>query len=153
MVTHSFTVKKFLLEADEEMIQLYNHLIVVFSNEAFGKLPDRIEIITLLEGEKYTFSPTMNNVTQGMMYLEYMKDLLQHPNDYSKTNSLTECRSCPFTHKCKDSLNSFRETKVQMRVICTDCIKKIDILLIFFREVQDEISSVILYYSMKGVKK
>ena len=108
--THSFTVKKFLLEADEEMIQLYYHLMVVFSNEAFGKLPDRIEIITLLEGEKYTFSPTMNNVTQGIMYLEYMKDLLQHPNDYSKTNSLTECRSCPFTHKCKDSQNSVKET-------------------------------------------
>jgi hypothetical protein len=105
---HSFTVKKFLVEADEEMIQLYYHLIVVFSNEAFGKLPDRIEIITLLEGEKYTYSPTMNNVTQGIMYLEYMKDLLQHPNDYSKTNSLTECRSCSFTQKCKDSSNSFK---------------------------------------------
>ncbi|WP_338472766.1 PD-(D/E)XK nuclease family protein [Niallia sp. XMNu-256] len=107
--THSFTVKKFLVEADEEMIQLYNHLMVVFSSEAFGKLPDRIEIITLLEGEKYTFSPTMNNVTQGIMYLKDMKNLLQHPNDYSKTNSLTECRSCSFTHKCKGGQNNFIE--------------------------------------------
>ena len=31
--THSFTVKKFLLEADEEIIQLYYHVMVVFSNE------------------------------------------------------------------------------------------------------------------------
>lgn len=107
--TGSFTIKKFLVEADEEMIQLYNHLMVVFSKEAFGKLPERIEIITLLEGKKYTFSPTMNHVTQGIMYLNYMKNLLQHPNNYSKTNSLTECRSCPFTHKCKDSPNSFKE--------------------------------------------
>ncbi|WP_257351024.1 hypothetical protein [Pseudalkalibacillus decolorationis] len=106
--TYSFTVKKFLVEADEEMIQLYNHLMVVFSNEAFGKLPEKIEINTLLEGKKYTFSPTMNNVAQGNMYLKYMKDLLQHPNDYTKTNSLTECRSCPFTHKCKDSPSSFK---------------------------------------------
>jgi len=110
--TDSFTIKKFLLEADEEMIQLYNHLIVVFSNEAFGKLPERIEIIKLLEGKKYTFSPTKNNVTQGMMYLKYMKDLLQRPSGYSKTNSLTECWSCPLTHKCQDNPDNMKEKKL-----------------------------------------
>jgi hypothetical protein len=106
--THSFTLKKFLVEADEEMIQLYNHLMVVFSSEAFGKIPERIEIFTLLEGKKYTFLPTVKNITQGIMYLKYMKNLLQDPNDYSKTNSLTECWSCPFKHKCHDSPNSFK---------------------------------------------
>ena len=106
----SFTVRKWLVEADEELIQLYNHLIVVFSHEAFGKIPEKIEIITLLDGQKYTFSPTMNKVTQGMMYLEYMKSLLQRPNDYSKTSSKTECKTCSFAHKCKNSINNFKRT-------------------------------------------
>jgi hypothetical protein len=106
----SFTVRKWLVEADEELIQLYNHLIVVFSHEAFGKVPEKIEIITLLDGQKYTFSPTMNKVTQGMMYLEYMKSLLQRPNDYSKTSSKTECETCSFANKCKNSINNFKRT-------------------------------------------
>ena len=106
----SFTVRKWLVEADEELIQLYNHLIAVFSYEAFGEIPEKIEIITLLDGQKYTFSPTMNKVTQGMMYLEYMKSLLQRPNDYSKTSSKTECKTCSFAHKCKNSINNFKRT-------------------------------------------
>jgi CRISPR/Cas system-associated exonuclease Cas4 (RecB family) len=108
--THSFTIKKFLLEADEEMIQLYKYFIAVFSNKAFGKLPEKLEILTLLEGEKYTFSLTKRDVAEGILYLEYMKNLLQDPNDYAHTNSLTECSSCPFTQKCID--NSFVPTKV-----------------------------------------
>lgn len=104
-----FAIKKFLVEADEEMIQLYHHLMVVFANEAFGKLPERIEIITLLEGTKYTISPDQTHVEQGILYLEMIKDLLQHPNDYAKTNSLAECRSCPFIHRCKDHQTSFNK--------------------------------------------
>ncbi|KMY52460.1 hypothetical protein AC625_21365 [Peribacillus loiseleuriae] len=107
--SHSFTIKKFLLEADAELIQLYNHLVVVVSNEAFGKLPERVEIITLLEGKSYTYSPTINSVAQGNQYLKNMKKLLQHPNDYTKTNSLTECKSCSFILKCQDSRNSANE--------------------------------------------
>lgn len=109
--TESFKIKKMLVEVDEELIQLYLHLMVVFSNKAFGKLPEKIEILTLLEGKKYTFSPTMNNVSQGIMYLKYMKNLLQNPNDYSKTNSLIECNNCPFTHKCKYSQESFKRIR------------------------------------------
>jgi hypothetical protein len=107
--THSFTIKKHLVDADEEMIKLYNHLMVVFSEKAFGKLPERIEIINLLEGKKYTYSPTRDDVNQGIMYLNYMKNLLQQPNGYTKTDSLTECMSCPFTHQCKDGPDDSKE--------------------------------------------
>ncbi|MEK4031388.1 PD-(D/E)XK nuclease family protein [Pseudobacillus sp. FSL P4-0506] len=106
--THSFTIKKFLLEADEEIIQLYNDLTIVFSNKAFGKLPERIEISTLLEGEKYTFSPTVNNAAEGNVDVKNMKDLLQHPNDYTKISSLRECRKYLFLHKRKGSPNSLK---------------------------------------------
>jgi hypothetical protein len=98
----SYMVKKFLVEADEEMVQLYLHMLVVFSDKAFGRLPDKIEILTLLDGKKYSFSPTMNNVEQGIVYLNKMKNTLKQPFTYLKTNSLAECSSCPFTDKCND---------------------------------------------------
>lgn len=98
----TFMVKKFLVEADEEMVQLYHHLLVVFSEKAFGKLPEKIEIITLLDGINYSFTPTMSNVEQGIVFLNKMKSYLKQPITYIKTNSMTECSSCPFTNKCND---------------------------------------------------
>ncbi|MED4533972.1 hypothetical protein [Metabacillus fastidiosus] len=107
--TDSFVIKKYLIEADEEMTKLYNYLIVVFSNQAFGKLPEKIEIITLLEGKKYTYFPKNDDVKKGIVYLKHMKSLLQHPDGYIKTNLLRECMSCPFTQRCKESSNEFEE--------------------------------------------
>ncbi|WP_404328115.1 PD-(D/E)XK nuclease family protein [Mesobacillus maritimus] len=98
----SFMVKKFLVEADEEMVQLYLHMLVVFSDKAFGKLPEKIEIITLLDGKKYGFSPTMSNVEQGIVYLNKMKRTIKQPITYLKTSSMAECSSCPFTDKCNE---------------------------------------------------
>lgn len=98
----SFMVKKFLIEADEEMVKLYLHLLVVFSVKAFGKLPEKLDIITLLNGKKYTFSPTMSHVEQGIVYLNKMKSILKQPITYLKTNSMAECSSCPFTAKCNE---------------------------------------------------
>ena len=72
--TQSFTIKKFLVEANEDIIDLYHHLLVVFSHEAFGTLPEKIEILTLLEGKKYTFSPTIDHIAQGIMHLELYEE-------------------------------------------------------------------------------
>ncbi|RSK26594.1 hypothetical protein EJF36_06830 [Bacillus sp. HMF5848] len=96
----SFTVKKYLLEADDELVKLYNYLIIVFSKQAFGKLPEKIEIVNLMKGEVYTYTPMIADVTQGMLFLKYIKSQLQDPDDYTKTNSLTECNNCPFTQSC-----------------------------------------------------
>ncbi|MFD2804147.1 hypothetical protein ACFSYB_04440 [Litchfieldia salsa] len=101
--TKTFTVKKYLLDADEEMIRLYNQLLVVFSKKAFGKIPESIEIITLVKGETYRYSPTVNDVEQGIQYLKYMKSLLLEPSEYIKTNSISECSECPFTEKCANN--------------------------------------------------
>jgi hypothetical protein len=103
----SFMVKKFLVEANEEMVELYLNLLVVFSDKAFGKLPERIEIITLLDGTKYSFSPTMSNVEQGIQYLNKMKRILKQPITYLKTNSMAECNSCPFTAKCNEHQDKY----------------------------------------------
>ncbi|MBY0096110.1 PD-(D/E)XK nuclease family protein [Mesobacillus maritimus] len=103
---NSFKVKKFLVEADEEMVHLYLHMLVVFSDKAFKKLPEKIEIITLLDGKKHSFSPSKSNVDQGILYLNKMKIFLKQPNNYLKTNSMAECSSCPFTDKCNEHHDS-----------------------------------------------
>jgi hypothetical protein len=109
--TQSFTIKKFLVEADDELIKLYNYLIVVFSDKAFGKLPEKIEIIQLFTGKIYTYSPTEEDASQGIFYLNYMKSLLQQPRDYKRTASMKECMSCPFTQQCKDDYKISKEIK------------------------------------------
>jgi len=105
--SQSFSVTKYLVEADEEMIELYQHLMVVFSYKAFNKLPEEIEVITLLEGKSYLCSPTEENYTQGIMYLQYMKNMLLNPGEYVKTDSQAECSSCPFIHRCNGNNSNF----------------------------------------------
>ncbi|WP_084783284.1 hypothetical protein [Bacillus dakarensis] len=108
----SFSIKKYLMEADEQLIQLYYHLISVFSDKAFGKLPDKIEIISLLDGKRHAITPTSENLEIGIMYLKYMKILLEEPNNYYKDKSITDCGRCPFVHKCQEiqvSANEFNK--------------------------------------------
>jgi len=98
----SFTIKKFLLEAEEGLIHLYKLLLAVFSYLALEKLPEKIEIITLLDGDCHTFSPTMDHVKEGTKYLQYMKNLFQHPKSSTHTKPQTEYIGCSFTNKCID---------------------------------------------------
>lgn len=97
----AFTIKKFLLETDVEMFRLYSHLLVVFSSKVFGKLPEKIVLITLLDGKEHVFFPKKEDVSTGIQYLQTMKYLLQqHPADFFQTKTLKECSSCPFSEKC-----------------------------------------------------
>ncbi|MED1865085.1 hypothetical protein P4V41_16585 [Fictibacillus nanhaiensis] len=96
----SFTVTKYLLETDSEMSKMYNYLITVFAEKAFGKLPQKIEIINLMNGKKYSYTPSQEDVKEGLMYLDFMMDRLQQPNKYTKTEFETECTSCEFNQTC-----------------------------------------------------
>ncbi|PGT76573.1 hypothetical protein [Bacillus sp. AFS040349] len=93
--TKSFTIKKFLVEADQELIELYTHLLAVFSYEAFGILPERIEIFSLMEGEVFVTTTSVEDISKGVLYLEYMKDLFQN-------GSMSDCVNCPFTDRCQE---------------------------------------------------
>lgn len=58
----SFIIKKYLVEADEKMLESYWKSITYFSQLAFGKIPERIEVISLDNGRRYTFNPNENKV-------------------------------------------------------------------------------------------
>ncbi|WP_078555042.1 hypothetical protein [Bacillus alkalicellulosilyticus] len=81
----NFSIKKFLVEADGELLQLYTHLMVVFSNAVFGKLPDKIEVISLVDGTCFSSRPTIADIDKGLQYLKRLKALLLQPLEYNRT--------------------------------------------------------------------
>ncbi len=69
-------------------------MISVFCQKAFGRLPERIEIISLMDGKMNKYIPTMNDVSDGLEYLNIIKNLIQDPKNYLKPDCLTVCNSC-----------------------------------------------------------
>lgn len=53
---NSFIIKKYLVDTDEEMNLLFNNMISVFCVKAFGQLPERIEIYSLMEGKRNIYT-------------------------------------------------------------------------------------------------
>ncbi|MEH7109749.1 hypothetical protein [Bacillus sp. JJ1764] len=97
----TYILKKYLLDCDEEWIMLYQYLSTVFSHQAFGALPERIEMISLIEGKKYIFYPTEQEISKGLHYLEFIKDWIQKPNRYKKINLFNQCVKCPLNKRCE----------------------------------------------------
>ncbi|MFJ7364426.1 hypothetical protein ACIQWQ_09920 [Peribacillus frigoritolerans] len=107
--SNSFIIKKYLVDTDEEMNLLFNNMISVFCEKAFGQLPERIEIFSLMEGKIETYIPTKKDVSEGLEYLNIIKNLLQEPSMYMKTDSLTVCKSCSFQKRCYEGINVNQE--------------------------------------------
>ncbi|MBT2602700.1 hypothetical protein J7E55_06480 [Bacillus sp. ISL-53] len=102
---NSFIIKKYLVDTDEEMNLLLNNMNSVFCEKEFGQLSERIEIYSLMEGKKETFIPTKKDVSGGLEYLNMIKNLLQEPKKYLKTDSLTVCKSCSHQKRCYEGIN------------------------------------------------
>lgn len=64
----TLVLRKYLVDGDEDFIRLSQQLLSVYSIKVFGKLPKMVEIITLMEGEKIACSPTMDDVSKGIIY-------------------------------------------------------------------------------------
>lgn len=97
---NSFIIKKYLLEADESMVKLFNYLTIIFSYKAFGVLPEKIELLSLFDGKHHVFCPTEHDVAEGLIYLEFMKAHIQKPDHYLKTDLNQECTECSYKRHC-----------------------------------------------------
>lgn len=101
--SQTFVIKKFLVEADDEILQLYYHLLVVFANKVFETLPENIVMMTLLDGKKQVFTPREKDIPESMQYLQKMKYLLQHvPEEFTQNCAFKKCHHCPFVAKCQE---------------------------------------------------
>ncbi|MGI8383965.1 hypothetical protein [Robertmurraya sp. P23] len=65
-------MKKYLLLADDHLITLFQLMMTVYSVNVYGKLPDKVQIVTLLDGKEYEYSPTMEDITLSQ---QFVKDL------------------------------------------------------------------------------
>jgi hypothetical protein len=104
----SFTIKKYLVDGDKDIINLYYHFTLVMTDVAFAKLPESIEIISLLTGKSYVFHPTEEDIKESYQYLQLFKRLLENPTNYIKTDTTAECIRCPFLQKCNPILKEKR---------------------------------------------
>ncbi|WHX98409.1 hypothetical protein [Neobacillus sp. DY30] len=103
----SFVIKKYLVDATPEMLMLYYHLSIVFSEKVLNRTPKRIEVVTLLDGKKHVFTPTAEDLQEGLNYLQVMKYSIEDPANYLKTSNVNECHLCPFVKDCDHEPQEF----------------------------------------------
>ena len=97
----SFIVKKYLVEAKPDMLMLYYYLTIVFSKKVFKKIPEKIEVITILDGKKHTYTPTPENMEEGINYLKLIKHLLGDSSSFNELFTEEQCAVCPFERVCE----------------------------------------------------
>jgi CRISPR/Cas system-associated exonuclease Cas4 (RecB family) len=113
--TESFVIKKYVVDANEEMWALCQKLMTVFSYKAFGVLPGKIEVINLIEGTKYEYVPKQEDIKAGIDDLFRMKEMLQQPEHYTERNFRSECMSCAFRSECQ--MEEVKEGSLQKKNI------------------------------------
>lgn len=79
----SFLVKKYIVSANEEQIDLLYKMMLVCLYEAFEKLPEQIKIVSLFDNRVYTFHPSIEDIEQSTDYLRLVKTLMMEPKQYS----------------------------------------------------------------------
>jgi hypothetical protein len=68
-------------------------------------------VVTLLDGKKHVFTPTKEDVQQGLNYLQVMKYSIEDSSNYFKTNNVNECNICPFFEECDHEAREFPQKK------------------------------------------
>lgn len=89
----SYIVKKFFVEEDENILTSYQHLTILFCQQAFGALPERIEMVSVLTGQTHLYSPQIQDVSHALDYLKLTKHVLQESKNYTK------CHACSVQEK------------------------------------------------------
>jgi hypothetical protein len=107
----SMVIKKYLIDATPEMLTLYYHLLIVFSEKVFKVTPKRIEVVTLLDGKKHEFIPIPEDLQEGLNFLQVMKYSIEDSSNYIKTNNESECNICPFLKECDLETREFTSKK------------------------------------------
>jgi hypothetical protein len=107
----SIVIKKYLVDATPEMLTLYYHLSIVFSEKILKRTPKKVEVVTLLDGKKHVFIPTPEDLHEGLNYLQVMKYTIENPSNYFKTTDVYECNLCPFVKECDHETEEFNRKK------------------------------------------
>lgn len=108
----SYVIKKILVDEDPDVINVFKHMVILFSHRAFGKLPERIEIFSVLSEKIIVIEPNdQEDLSIAIDFLSLTQQLLP-TNPYRKMNSILECNTCPFLTECH-----FTEAKLLARAL------------------------------------
>jgi hypothetical protein len=107
----SFVIKKYLVDGTPEMLALYYHLSIVFSEKVLKRTPKRVEVVTLLDGKRHVFIPTSEDLQEGLKFLQTMKYSIEDSSNYFKTKNVNECNICPFLEECNQTIHEFSPKK------------------------------------------
>lgn len=77
----AYSIQKYMVDADEEVIQAFRHMAAVFGQSAFGRPPERIDVISLLSGEQYRFQPDEGMLEQSVDFLRLIRVVAAESQD------------------------------------------------------------------------
>ncbi|MDF2721583.1 MAG: hypothetical protein K0Q59_1258 [Paenibacillus sp.] len=109
----SFIIQKFIVDEDRDVTTAFVHMASVLSSKAFQTLPERIEIITLMTGQKQVYRPKREDLPGSIAYMQITNDLFQETTVYKKSSSVQECVACPFMSDCRTDLDMITSPYIQ----------------------------------------
>ncbi len=71
-----YIVQKYVVDDSEELLRAFCHYTTVFCSSAFPRLPERIEIYSLLTGRCEVMHPVSNHLQQSVDYVRLALSLL-----------------------------------------------------------------------------
>jgi hypothetical protein len=66
-------MKKYLLLADDDLITRFQLMLSAYSVNVYGIIPDKVQIVTLMDGKTYEYSPTAEDLILGQQYVKDLK--------------------------------------------------------------------------------
>ncbi|MCM3572364.1 hypothetical protein M3172_04130 [Mesobacillus subterraneus] len=93
------------------MVKLYTYLTILFSHTAFGLLPEKVEVITLLYGHHFQYFPVENDVQLAQAYFNELKENIKKPQEYTHIVSTQNCSQCVYDAECSFKNDVKDETK------------------------------------------
>ncbi|WP_338554220.1 hypothetical protein [Paenibacillus sp. KS-LC4] len=95
-----YIVQKFVVDEDEDVIVTFQHMTAVFCDSAFGKLPSRIDVLSVMSGQRISYYPSEADIAQSLDYMRLVQTMLPEAEWLRKSNNEAECRSCPLRSEC-----------------------------------------------------
>lgn len=69
----AYSIQRYIVDEDEEVIQAFRHMATVFGHSAFGRTPARIDVISVLSGKHYQFRPDARRLEQSVDFLRLIR--------------------------------------------------------------------------------
>ena len=77
--------------------------IIVFSKQAFKKVPEQIRFYSLLTGETTTYHIAPDDYQKAILQLHIVKSvLMKNENIFKRIYASSECENCPLQQECAE---------------------------------------------------